>query len=99
MYSRPRKDSEFPAWLFFPEVISFGVGIVLSPVWTVHLIHQGYYSQAVGIAIAGLLCGISFVLFLRKGRRLSAWFVIPAFIFALWALASSMPQSAMNLWR
>jgi hypothetical protein len=99
MHSQQRKDSGFPAWLFFPEVISFGIAIVLSPVWAVDLTQQGYYRQAVGIALAGVLSGMSFVWFLRKGRRLLAWSVIAAFVFALWTVASSLPHSAMNLSR
>jgi len=91
-------DSDFPVALFFPEVISFGIAVVLAPVWAVRFAQEGYYAQAIAIAMAGVLFGTAFVWLLRKGRRWFAWFVMASFFLALWALASTLPPWALNRW-
>jgi hypothetical protein len=76
---------------FFPEILGFGIIVVLSPLWVVRLVHQGHYVLAVFVAALTAIGATSFVWLLVKRRRLTAWLIMAAVFFTIFLLHNSLP--------
>jgi len=86
-------DEPLPIILFFPEIIGIAAMVLLSPLWCVRLVHQGYVVYGclvLSIAITGT---IGFVWYMIKRRRFVALMIMVAILLAFFLILSRLPST------
>jgi hypothetical protein len=91
MPSKP--NDRFPILIFFPEIIGVAVLVLLSPLWSVRLINQGYIVYGCLILIIVITGTLGFVWCMIKRWRFIAFLVMGAIVLAFMLILSRLPAS------
>jgi hypothetical protein len=86
-------EKPLSAVFFFPEAIGVAACVLFSPWWCVRLAHQGHLAYAGLVLFVAVVGTFGVAWFMVKRRRVFAWLVMVAILFAFLLIDSSLPPA------
>jgi membrane protease YdiL (CAAX protease family) len=86
-------DKPLPIAFFLPEIIGVAVLVLLSPLWCVRLVYQGYAVYGCLILLIAITGTLGFVWLMIKRRRFVALLIMVAVLLAFLLVLSCLPST------